>query len=228
MPLIPFLPADDTDESRDVADPSDESAMKLTVDQSIVTRSGILRILGWVACYSNLKAVEIYLDDALLGLAELGLERGDVAETWSNYPNALKSGFKLNADVGRFEGPKTLVVKARAAGGISREARVPILIKTPSVTRAGEEIHRLECDEIILTTAGDLFLKGWARPLPVSSSRSRSFSKTKPSVKSRTDLTGRMLEIGFPNWRRLVVRVLHFPFALIQVGSKPNIFCVLR
>lgn len=143
-------------------DVPDEAAMKLTVDQSVVSRTGILRVLGWAVCFSKLRAVEVYLDEDLIGLAELELPRNDVAETWSNYPNALNSGFKLHTDVSRFEGPKTLIVKAHAAAGIFREARIPITIKPLSVTREANETHRLECDSAVLTTTGDLLLKGWA------------------------------------------------------------------
>jgi O-antigen biosynthesis protein len=143
-------------------DVPNEEAMKLRVDQSTVTRTGILRVSGWVVCFSNLHSVEVYLDDDLVGPAELKLERKDVAEEWFIYPNALNSGFRLNADIRRFEGPKSLIVKAHATAGISREVRIPITIKPPSVAREASETHRLECDAAVLTTTGELLLKGWA------------------------------------------------------------------
>ena len=136
--------------------------MKLTVDQAVVTRSGILKVVGWCICMGRLQAVTVALDDDMIGPAELELEREDVAETWPNYENALNSGFKLQADVSAFEGPRTLIVKAKAASGISREIRTSLLIHAPLHTQSTGEVHRLECDAAMLTTLGDLTLKGWA------------------------------------------------------------------
>lgn len=141
---------------------ADESAMKLMVDQTVITRNGILRVSGWAVCFSKLRVVEVYLDDDLIGLAELELARKDVGEIWSNYPRAANSGFKLLTDVSRMEGPHTLIVKAHATAGISREARIPIIIRPPSIAPTINEAHRLECDSAVLTTTGSLRLEGWA------------------------------------------------------------------
>jgi ADP-heptose:LPS heptosyltransferase/GT2 family glycosyltransferase len=136
--------------------------MKLMVDQAIVTRSGILKVVGWCICMGRLQAVTVALDDKMIGPAELELEREDVADTWPNYENALSSGFKLQADITAFEGPRTLIVRAKATSGISREVRTQLLLHTPSMARSVGEIHRLECDAATLSTSGDLALKGWA------------------------------------------------------------------
>lgn len=144
------------------SDAQAESAMKLTVDQALVVRTGILRVSGWVVSYSRLQSVELYLDDESLGVAELGLKREDVGESWSNYPNALESGFAFKADVSRFEGQKNLVVRAHAAGGIRREIEIPLKLKRPDVSRETGETQRLVCDSAILTTDGQLLLEGWA------------------------------------------------------------------
>lgn len=141
---------------------SPDEAMKLVVDQAIVTQDGLLKVVGWCACLGRLGSVTLSLDDDELGKAEIELKRPDVAESWPNYSNSLNSGFRFNADVSAFAGKRTLIVRSRSEAGVSREVRRSVEIIAPVSPQVLDEVHRFECDAVSLSSAGDLAIKGWA------------------------------------------------------------------
>src|SRR5690349_16818350 len=89
----------------------------------------------------------------------------DVEQVRPDYPNARFSGFKLASDIGRLgAGRKTITVRALARTGIVREERV--LVEIPKLARTrravvDEGFHH-HCDEIAVTTSGQIVVKGWA------------------------------------------------------------------
>jgi O-antigen biosynthesis protein len=139
-----------------------EAAMILNVDQAVVARSGMMRIAGWVVAYAPMQSVGVYLDEELIGIAQIGLERTDVSQSWPNYPNALSSGFQFLADVSTLAGQRRLVVRAQTTTGILREAASLIKINQSVSPSRSHETHELVCDSSFLTTAGDLSITGWA------------------------------------------------------------------
>src|SRR6266576_2012496 len=127
--------------------------------------SGTLRVEGWVVCLVQIESVEVFVDGERIGEAEFGRVRDDVETVRANYPNTRFSGFMLISDIGRLgAGPKTVTVRALARTGIMREVAAGVEI--PKLSRArsaepGDTFHH-HCDEIALTTAGGVVLKGWA------------------------------------------------------------------
>jgi Sulfotransferase domain len=53
---------------------------------------------GWAYGPAAIKEVSVWLDGLRVGLAELGLERPDVAEAYPEWPGALRSGFSCRLD----------------------------------------------------------------------------------------------------------------------------------
>ena len=82
------------------AAPIGTELMQLGIDEAVVDASGILRVAGWVVCLVQLESVEVFIDGARLGEAELGRVRDDVAKTHPDYPNSRFAGFLLLSDVG--------------------------------------------------------------------------------------------------------------------------------
>jgi hypothetical protein len=112
------------------APPIGTELMQLGIDEAVVDGSGILRVAGWVVCLVQLESVEVFIDGARLGEAELGRVRDDVEKTHPDYPNSRFAGFLLLSDVGDLgAGRKTVAVKIVARTGISRvltaEVEVP-------------------------------------------------------------------------------------------------------
>jgi len=153
--------------SRGPAEPAifDRPPMELYLDDATVDRSGILRVEGWVVCLVQIESVEVFVDGERIGEAEFGRVRDDVETVRADYPNARFSGFMLVSDIGRLgAGRKTVTVRALARTGIMREETAGIEIPKLSRTRPaepGDNFHH-HCDEIALTTAGEIALKGWA------------------------------------------------------------------
>src|SRR5207244_2183527 len=146
------------------AAPIGTELMQRGIDEAIVERGGMLRVAGWVVCLVQLEAVEVFIDGARLGEAELGRVRDDVEKTHPDYPNSRFAGFLLLSDVGDLgAGRKTVAVKVVARSGISRiltaEVDVPERIRARAA--AADRIFYHHCDEITLTPAGEIRLRGW-------------------------------------------------------------------
>ena len=143
----------------------DRPPMELFIDEAVVAPDGLLRVEGWVVCLVQIETVEVFVAGERIGQAEFGRVREDVEHVRPDYPNARFSGFKLVSDIGRLgAGDKTITVRALARTGILREERT--VVEVPKLRRSrravvDEGFHH-HCDEIALTTAGHLVVKGWA------------------------------------------------------------------
>ena len=143
----------------------DRPPMELFIDTAAVDRSGLLHVEGWVVCLVQIESVEVFIDGERIGEAEFGRVREDVEQVRADYPNARFSGFMLLSEIGRFgAGPKTITVRALARTGIMREQRAVVDVPKLGRARRGDADDALHhhCDEIALTTAGGVVVKGWA------------------------------------------------------------------
>ncbi|HKS90222.1 MAG TPA: hypothetical protein VJR70_12340, partial [Stellaceae bacterium] len=65
------------------------------IDRALVEPHGVLRVEGWVVSPVQVETIEVSIDDAVLGPAELGWVRPDIEERHPDYPNARFSGFRF-------------------------------------------------------------------------------------------------------------------------------------
>ena len=138
--------------------------MQLYIDAAVVDQRGILRLEGWVVCLVQIESIEAFIEDERIGATEFGRVREDVEAARPDYPNSRFSGFVLVSDISRLgAGPKTVTVRAVARTGMAREVGAPITIPELSAPHTdAETAFHYHCDEILLTTDGDVSLKGWA------------------------------------------------------------------
>ena len=139
--------------------------MRLVIGEAAVDRSGILRIDGWVVCVIQIESVEVLIDGAPIGKAELGRVRADIEKLHPGYPNSRFSGFALVADVsGHGPGSKTIAIRATARGGMTLVATaavdIPVLSASPALVR--DQGFQYHCDVLTLTPTGRIALRGWA------------------------------------------------------------------
>lgn len=136
----------------------------INVDFAAVDQRSLLRVGGWALAPSPIELVQVFVGDQLVGVAETGVLRQDVARTWPNHKHALHSGFTLNADVAAFRQKEIVLnVRAQTADGVAQEATVPATRAARDIaSNVATEIHELVCDEAVLTTSGELALAGWA------------------------------------------------------------------
>jgi tetratricopeptide (TPR) repeat protein len=114
-------------------------------------------VYGWVAFADPVSEVAVYLDEALVGPAECGFDRPDVARAFPDYPHAGRSGYRrrsIAAPAGRsaFE----LVVAATSAAGevwrSSRSLRVAATAaEVIALTGAGEVGDLVAAAEIFIS-----------------------------------------------------------------------------
>jgi len=154
---------DPLDEAPDLSEAA-KAPMQLFIDDATVEPGGVLHIDAWAVCVVQIEAVEAFIGDVRIGKAEFGRVRDDVEKAHPDYPNSRFSGITFFADVSAHgAGRKTITLRATARAGISREAIatvvVPEMAADAVVPDPGLQFH---CDEITLTTSGQISLKGWA------------------------------------------------------------------
>jgi len=146
--------------------------MQLYIDSALVDRSGMLRLEGWVVCRVQIEAIVGFIDGERIGDAEFGRVRTDIERTYPDYPNSRFSGFRLIADVSHYgAGKKTVSIEAVARSGLAARAATEVEISENLIPRpaAGDAGFRHHLDDVVLTTAGRLALRGWVvSPSPVT------------------------------------------------------------
>ena len=140
------------------------SPMQVQLEETRVNDQGVLRVRGWAVSLAPVAAVQVFLDDRLLGNAQKDLSREDVGLALPDYPDAKNSGFLLvqELDDSQLLGGMVRVVVA-AVGGVTREATRSLEV-APVVKRRKyrDASIRLECDALVLSADGTLSVNGWA------------------------------------------------------------------
>lgn len=140
---------------------SERPSLELKVERAANSARGELQIVGWAVAETALQYIRIYAGETLLGTADLGHARPDVAKDWPEYPNALTSGFSFSCHSHSVSGDiKEVRIAAAAEGGIRREVVVPAAASSP---RAEADTNLLfHCDHLWLSPAGWLVISGWS------------------------------------------------------------------
>jgi O-antigen biosynthesis protein len=134
--------------------------LELKVDRAVIGAGGELQIVGWAVAHTALEYVRVYSGETLLGSADLGHARPDVAKECPDYANALTSGFSLlDASPPGSRDIKEVRIEAAAQGGIRRE----VVVAVAATARGGADANILfHCDHIWLSPAGRLVISGWS------------------------------------------------------------------
>ncbi len=143
--------------------PASPPPIRAVIETARIDERGLLRVGGWATGLSAIEQLHVFIGTRLLGDAQRGLRRDDVAAMHPHYPNALHAGFLLqqeasDADLGQHE----IRVVIGMAGGIVRAFTAPLVRPAQLRRRAPETVARLNCDEVTLTDHGHFAIKGWA------------------------------------------------------------------
>lgn len=114
--------------SIDVPSPSERNA-PISVD-------GNLAIIGWVLARTGRARLEVLVDGRPAGTAATGLRRPDVAQAFSDWPDALRSGFSAHVPAGALR-PGARVVTVLARDPMGREASTAFRIDVTLPARVG-------------------------------------------------------------------------------------------
>jgi ADP-heptose:LPS heptosyltransferase/GT2 family glycosyltransferase len=142
--------------------------IRLFVEDVRVDGDAELKIRGWAISRANVTKIAVFLGNQLLGTAERGLSRPDIAATYADYPDAGGSGFSFAASLrGQQAGPAAIRVQVIDSEGQQRQASVPVAIPvTVSAPPTDEALQagdiRLNCDAATISQDGAILVQGWA------------------------------------------------------------------
>jgi ADP-heptose:LPS heptosyltransferase/GT2 family glycosyltransferase len=118
--------------------PVDLQAFHFHCDTASLTTRGRISIEGWAVCAEPLEAIEVRIDDAEAGSAQLDLPRPDVGNIFNQYPHARQAGFsfrqRLDREFTSGEHVLTLMLKDK----VGRAREMPLLIQALEAEEASE------------------------------------------------------------------------------------------
>lgn len=124
-----------------------------------------ISVSGWAFSSCDIKSIQIYIDDTLVGNAKYKLTRGDVSRKFPGYKNSLLSGFcyRDTTETNLSQGTHTLEIRAVTEHGV-----ITCCSKTVTITERYESVVKnsppeimLHYDNLILGT-GVIYIYGWA------------------------------------------------------------------
>ena len=120
---------------------------------------GDVEVSGYVLNNAGVKSAEIFVNGVSIGMAQTGLDRGDVASRYPFYLNAQTSGYSLTLSKTRFaRGVNTITVKTIGNDGTSAQAAGSFNFSKPFV----ESVVALESPAAAEIGNEDILVKGYA------------------------------------------------------------------
>ena len=99
----------------------------LYVERAALDEAGQLLVHGWAVSLTAMVAVQVFLDEARIGAAQLGGQRDDVGSAFPAYQNAQLSGFTLSQRIDATPANvSTVRVQAISMNGFLHEAVLPV------------------------------------------------------------------------------------------------------
>jgi ADP-heptose:LPS heptosyltransferase/GT2 family glycosyltransferase len=161
------------------ADHDPRRAIEVRCDELKLTRGGHFMVAGWALCRVGVSRVEIRVDGKLLGEAELGLPRPDVAKHHSGIAMARFSGFRFAQEIGAPAATEPELELTVYNGLDDKLSEVRTLYPARSATPAQEsaaqsgpqelqefrlevDMPRLENDAVKHPVSGMLTIQGWS------------------------------------------------------------------
>ena len=132
------------------ANPTGDPEMILRIDHATIDQMRNLRVRGWAVSHSPIETIEIYADEALLGGAQYGIARSDVANEFPHFPDAMASGFQFEGSSAPAPGTKVIRAVAKSTNGCTA---------TFEIEYQRDELY---CDYVSVLDSGEISLSGWA------------------------------------------------------------------
>ncbi len=153
-------------------------AVFMHCDEAILRTDGELLVSGWSVCATGVAAVEVRLDGELVGNADLGLARPDVAEEFAGIPQAHYAGFRFQHRVATpVARENQLAIVARNGLGDTRDLALTVVVtdKEPMSSQPGPAVpadpseFQFQLDDPVVindvvpdAVVGRMVIEGWA------------------------------------------------------------------
>lgn len=131
--------------------------LRLALEEARLANTGMLHVRGWCVGLGPLRSVEIRLGEQVLGRAETGLPREDVAAVLPDYPNAPLAGFALRRLIAREDAAGELTAIATDATGLTCSDRIAVVADAGIAAPLLATLEEAHLDE-----TGMLRVRGWA------------------------------------------------------------------
>lgn len=119
-------------------------------DTVTLTADGCLALSGWATSADEIAAIYVYLDGTLVGEAEHGQERLDVARQFTSIPSAIRAGFRFDRRVlDVADSAHSVRLLARTGAGEEKSEEHPIVSILPAAAapQSGGEAKTTELEE---------------------------------------------------------------------------------
>jgi hypothetical protein len=153
-------------------------AVYMYCDSVTLTQDGYLALSGWATSADDIAAIYVYLDDTLLGEAEYGRERFDVAREFPNIPSAIHAGFQFGRramDNAGLEHAVRLLVRSGAGEEKSEIFSIAPILPASVASQPDDEAETTELKEFrfqldsppiadgvaVALVTGRLTIEGW-------------------------------------------------------------------
>ncbi|WLF70052.1 N-acetylmuramoyl-L-alanine amidase [Clostridium septicum] len=127
---------------------------------NVVVNGSSLLVRGWAVNQSGVKLVKIFIDDKIKATIKVGEDRPDIANAYPQYPNADKSGFKININIDDIaNGDRKLVAQV-----IGNDDSVYNIQRNIKVNRSVlKSIGRIdEPSDGLVVSGNKMKIRGWA------------------------------------------------------------------
>ena len=186
----------------------------VVVEQATLDGDGRLSVSGWAAGREAVERVEIEIAGRVLGLAEGGLPRPDVAADWPDSIDAGACGFALSLrpDFALGEGDPVLALARGVGGAVASGVGSVTAAPQPSGETLGLTIDapRLREGGLAPPVRRVLVVEGWAAARE-GIAAVEAFLDGAPAGELKRGLRRRDIAAAFPDWPE----ALHSGFALI-------------
>jgi ADP-heptose:LPS heptosyltransferase/GT2 family glycosyltransferase len=155
---------------------TNNSSIRLQVDEVVLTTDGSLMIEGWAFAKSAIEDIQVVLGASEIGHAEIGLSRLDVGQHFSGMPGAGQAGFGFRKELdATFEGEHLVILTITCTDGETCRIDLPVRAIAmpawgPAVAAPADDsslklfIDRPELsgDRAQRIVQGGLMIEGWA------------------------------------------------------------------
>jgi len=139
--------------------PDPRRAITVHCDIATLSTNGELIVSGWAVCATGIAAITVNLDGEMVGEAQLGLPRSDVAEEYPGIPQAHHSGFHLQKRLAApAAGEHRLHVLVR--NGLDDMRNLPVPVELTEAEAAAPQPVHTDLEEFRFQLDGPTVLNG--------------------------------------------------------------------
>ena len=208
------------------------STIHCFIDIASLAETGELSLVGWAVCESGVAAIEVALNDTILGVAKLGGHRPDIGTIFSEIPSAAQAGFRFAGNAAPSpSGEHMIHLTIRGCDGEERRVIQPVQVtpaepgkpaaqgSPPAAIKYFLDLPAVANGRAIEPVRGFMALTGWAFAR-TGAVRIEVFIDGQSQGEAYRGIRREDLQAAFPDWEaRLAGFSMLIPQSAIQAGE---------